>query len=325
MQVTTSNIYKSIFVSVLLLVASIASAQGFYNSNAWRKQRHELRFEIGAANFLGDLGGRDRIGSNFLYDLELNQTKFATSFNYLYYLSEKVGLRTSINFGKVSGDDALTAESFRNNRNLKFESIILETGMSIEWHFLKEKPGNIYNVRSTTGRKLGSKGISSGFYVTAGVNAFYFNPKAEDANGSKVPLFPLKTEGQGLENGAKAYKRVSVAIPIGGGYRKNISRKLGIKIELAHRFTFTDYIDDVSTVYFDRNVLNSQVGGNSAYFSNPQLGDKPAIVTAPGQQRGDATDKDGYMFLTAGIYIKLSSGKKSVYGRNRVLKVKASF
>jgi hypothetical protein len=333
MPVTRSNIFKGLFVSTMLLVASFASAQGLHNSNAWKKQRHEIRIEIGASNFLGDLGGRDKVGSNFLYDLELSKTKFASSFNYLYYLGRKLGVRMSLNYGKVSGDDALTTERFRNNRNLKFESIIIEAGMSIEWHFIKEKPGNLYNVKSVTGKKLGRKSISPGFYLTAGVSAFYFNPKAVSPSGVMTALHPLKTEGQGLELGADPYKRINVAIPIGGGFRKSINRKMGFKIELAHRFTFSDYIDDVSTVYYDPVALEGEVGPEAVYFANPTNGSIPTFTvgsdlydpTQPGSQRGDPTNKDGYMFLTVGVYFKLRSSSNSSHGRNRVLRVKASF
>lgn len=319
-------------LAYLLLVASIsaftiaeAEAQGFYNRNAWKKHRNELQFGLGVSNFLGDIGGRDQIGSNFVWDLELSKTKFAASFNYLYYLGEKTALRTSFVYAKVAGDDKLTQEMFRNNRNLNFESVILEGGLGFEYQFLKEKIGNIYNVKSPTGKKLGLRSFSAGFYFFTGVSGFYYNPKSIDpASGQPVELRPLKTEGQGLDGGADPYGIMSVAIPVGFGMRKSINRTIGFKLELAHRFTFTDYIDDVSTVYYSPSVLNAEVGPQAAYFSNPQLGNLWNRVTEPGQQRGDATDRDGYMFLTASIYVQLES-KRSFYGRNRVKRVKASF
>lgn len=314
-----------VVVVVCTIVSFEAAAQGFYNRNAWKKHRHELQIGLGVSNFLGDVGGRDRVGSNFVWDLEFSTTKFAAGFNYLYYLGEKVALRTTLVYGKVSGDDQLTQEKFRNNRNLNFESIILEGGLGFEYHFLKEKIGNVYNVKSPTGKKLGMRSFSAGFYLFGGVSAFYFNPKSKNpVSGQLMALQPLKTEGQGLPGGAQPYGRVSIAVPLGIGMRKSINRTMGYKIELAHRFTFTDYIDDVSTVYYDPNVLLTQVGPESAYFSNPELGNLWNGVTKPGQQRGDPSDKDGYMFLMASFYVKLES-RKSFYGRNRVKRVKASF
>ncbi|WP_258540364.1 DUF6089 family protein [Parvicella tangerina] len=307
-----------------IISASTVHAQGFYNRNAWKKHRHELNFSLGVSNFLGDVGGRDQVGTNFIWDLEISKTKFAAGFNYLYYLGEKVALRTSLTYGKVAGDDKLTQETFRNNRNLNFESVILEGGVGIEYQFLKEKIGNIYNVKSPTGKKLGMRSFSLGFYVTTGIAGFYFNPVGLDPSGAKVPLKPLSTEGQGFPGGAEPYSNFGIAIPFGFGMRKSINRTLGIKLELTHRFTFTDYIDDVSTVYYDPNYLATNVSPQAAYFSNPELGNLWDRVTAPGQQRGDPTDNDGYMFFTASLYIKLES-RRTVYGRNRVRRVKASF
>lgn len=319
-----SFVWTALLAVVLIFSSTEASSQGFYNRNAWKKHRHELQFGLGISNFLGDVGGRDQVGTNFVWDLEISKTKFAAGFNYLYYLSEKVALRTTLVYGKVAGDDKLTQEFFRHNRNLNFESIILEGGLGIEYQFLKEKIGNIYNVKSPTGKKLGLRHFSAGFYAFGGISGFYFNPKTMNSNGQMIDLIPLKTEGQGLPGGAKPYGNFNVAVPLGIGMRKSINRTIGYKIELSHRFTFTDYIDDVSTVYYDPSILATEVGAQSAYFSNPELGQAFSHTTDPGQQRGDATDRDGYMFLMAYVYIKLES-KRAFYGRNKVKRVKASF
>ncbi len=313
-------------IVVLLFLSSISElvSQGYYNRNAWKRHRHELNFGLGASNFLGEVGGRDMIGTNFILDLEPSKTKFAAQINYQYYMAEKFVFRTSFTYGSVAGDDALTAEPFRNNRNLHFQSVIIEGGIGFEYQFLKEKAGNLYNLKSNTGKKLGTKSFSLGFYFTTGVSGFYFNPKATAPDGSLVALKPLNTEGQGLPGGAEEYSNFSVAIPFGLGMRKSLNRTMGIKLELTHRFTFTDYIDDASTVYYDSTVLNQEVGGYSSYFSNPQLGNKPPIVTQPGQQRGDPNDRDGYMFFIASLYVKIEP-KKKTYGRNKVRRIRASF
>lgn len=321
---TTSNQLLKWFMLALILsmfTAVDADAQGFYNRNLWKKTRNELNFSLGVSNFLGDVGGRDQVGTNFIWDLEISKTKFAAGFNYLYYLGNMVALRTSFTYGKVAGDDQLTQEQFRNNRNLNFESVILEGGIGIEFQFLKEKFKSLYNVKSPTGKKLGKRSFSLGFYMTTGIAGFYFNPVGTDPSGAKVPLKPLSTEGQGLPGGAEPYSNWGIAIPFGFGMRKSFNRNIGFKLELTHRFTFTDYIDDVSTVYYDPTALSS---AQAAYFSNPELGNLWSSVTKPGQQRGDPTDNDGYMFLTASVYIKMES-RRAAYGVHKVKRVKASF
>jgi hypothetical protein len=317
-------LYLSLAFVMSLLSVSEADAQGFYNRNLWKKHKNELNFSLGVSNFLGDVGGRDQVGSNFIWDLEISKTKFAANFNWLHYVAEKFALRTSFTYGKVAGDDKLTQEMFRNNRNLNFESVIIEGSFGFEWQFLKEKIGNIYNVKSPTGKKLGMRSFSLGFYMTTGIAGFYYNPIGTGPSGEKVPLKPLSTEGQGFPGGAEPYSNFGLAIPVGFGMRKSINRTIGWKLELTHRFTFTDYIDDVSTVYYSRGYLAQNVSPQAAYFSNPELGNLWDAVTRPGQQRGDPTDNDGYMFLMASVYFKLES-RQGFYGRNKVKRVKASF
>jgi hypothetical protein len=318
------NLRHTIFFLLFFALIGESFGQGFYNSNLWKRKRHELNFALGTSHFLGDLGGRDRIGSNFVWDLEFSKTRPVFEFRYLYYLGRTFAFRPQLSIAKVAGDDKLTAESFRNNRNLNFQSIVAEGALMFEWQFVKEKVGNVYNLKSNTGKKLGLKTFSLGFYSTFGVGAFYFNPKSTGPDGQLYELFPLRTEGQGLEGGPDPYKRVAICVPIGFGVKKSLSRTSGIKVELTHRFTFTDYIDDVSTVYYDRTVLSQNYGPLSAYFSNPQLGNKPPIVTQPGQQRGDPDDNDSYFYFTVSYYLTLPS-KPSTFGRNKVRTVRASF
>lgn len=298
-----------LILTYLFLVLSIGTltSQGFYNRNAWRTKKVELTGGIGASNFLGDLGGRDRVGSNFIWDLELVKTRYVAHITYQYYLAEKIAIRPSFYFARVSGDDALTQERFRNHRNLNFTSNLYEFSLTGEYQFLKEKIGNIYGVKTSTGKKLGLKSSGIGSYITAGIGVVMFNPKGIGPNGAKVSLKKLSTEGQGLPGGAKDYKRATIVVPIGMGFRKSIGRDSGIKIELSHRFTFSDYIDDVSTNYYDNALLRNAKGDAAAFAADPSPKDDILDNTGHGLQRGDPKDKDNYMFLTLSFYKKIST------------------
>ena len=111
----------------------------------WKKHRVEWSGGLGASNFLGDLGGRDRVGSDFIYDLEPTKTNFAAYVQSLIYIGRKVGLRSNITYAKVSADDKLTKEPFRNNRNLNFQSHHLGGICVLELQLKKERRGNIYS------------------------------------------------------------------------------------------------------------------------------------------------------------------------------------
>jgi hypothetical protein len=299
---------KTLLTSILFILAFNALyAQGFYNSGLWRTKKVELTGGLGASNFLGDLGGRDRIGSNFIWDLEWPKTRYVAHITYLYYLQEKIAIRPSFYFARVSGDDALTQERYRNHRNLNFTSNLYELSITGEYQFLKEKIGNIYGVKTSTGKKLGLKAGGFGFYAVAGVGVVFYNPKAKGPNGANVSLRKLGTEGQGLPGGPKKYKPVTVVIPIGLGLRKSIGKDMGLKLELTHRFTFSDYIDDVSTNYYDNSLIRASNGDVAAFVADPSFKNDGLNNTSHGLQRGDPTDKDNYMFFTVSFYKKIKT------------------
>jgi hypothetical protein len=299
---------KTVLTSLyLLIIAGTLHAQGFYSSNAWRTKRVELVGGAGASNFLGDLGGRDRVGSNFVWDLEWVKTRYAAHITYQYYLAEKIAIRPSFYFARVSGDDALTQERYRNHRNLNFVSNLYELSVTGEYQFLKEKIGNIYGVKTSTGKKLGLKSSSIGIYGVAGVGIVFYNPKGRGPNGANVALRKLGTEGQGLPGGPKKYKPATVVVPMGVGFRKSIGKDMGLKLELTHRFTFSDYIDDVSTNYYDNADIRASKGDVAAYLADPSNKNDGLNNTHHGLQRGDPSDKDSYMFLTISFYKRIKT------------------
>jgi hypothetical protein len=75
----------------------------FFDKNNWKKNRHQITVGVGASNFLGDLGGKDDIGTNDLQDLEISLTKLAASVGYKYTMYKKVYLRLGFTYGQVSG------------------------------------------------------------------------------------------------------------------------------------------------------------------------------------------------------------------------------
>ncbi|HYG52744.1 MAG TPA: hypothetical protein VD905_17660 [Flavobacteriales bacterium] len=320
---------RIILLTCLFLLNVSLWGQSFFSPGAWKHFRKEFQFGLGASNFLGDLGGRDAIGTNFLRDWEISQTRYVARLSYGYYLGQNWLYRSQVCLGVVSGNDNTTMEPFRHNRNLNFRSQIIEFNQSISLFIMREKMGNKFGLKNVKGRKIGAKSNAIGIYLTAGVGVFYFNPMSK-YQGANVVLWSLHTEGQGLPGGPKQYKRVSVDIPLGIGFRKALSRQWGVNLEFTQHYTFTDWIDDVSTVYYDNAALLANYGPVSAAMADPNLGNfvnpnGDSYVTAVGQQRGDPKDKDNYMFLTVGAYYKVNT-RSSHYGRGpRKKKIKALF
>ncbi|MBZ0206562.1 MAG: DUF6089 family protein [Flavobacteriales bacterium] len=305
---------------VCFSVPGLLNAQYFRNSDYWKTHRKEVAVGMGISNFLGELGGRDKIGSPFIWDLEFSQTKPALSLGFRYYVAQLLSLRINGTYGVLAGNDNLTKEPSRQNRNLSFRSDIIEAQLCVEFHPFQEQLGHYHDLR-------GVKGMASsrmGLYVFAGVGGFRFNPKTK-FDGAWVELQPLGTEGQGLPEGPEEYSLTQFCIPMGLGVRRALNKTMTIGLELQYTKTFTDYIDDVSGVYYDRDALEEARGPLAAYLSDPSLGEVAGQTTA-GQQRGFSDHNDGYLFLKAQIHFKIyqfrSSNKKY---RTRIRRQKIVF
>lgn len=311
-----------LFVLLGSLGITEAAAQYFRQSSYWKTHRREVTGGFGISNFLGELGGRNQIGSPFVWDLELSQTRPAVSLGYRYFLARKVALRGAFTYGILAGHDNLTTEPFRQNRNLHFKSDVLEFGVSAELHFYREELGHVYDLRGVKG----TKSSRVGFYIFGGIGGFHFEPKAQ-FNNAWVKLRPLGTEGQGLPGGAEEYQNLQLCVPMGIGVRKALSRSWSYGLELQYTKTFTDYIDDVSTNYYDNTALLEEHGAMAAYLADPSLGvEDLGWPTAAGQQRGDEKDLDAYLFLKFQVHYKIYKHRqKSKKYRARLRRQKIVF
>lgn len=313
---------RSLLLVVLVTTGPWARGQYFRKSNYWKTHRNEVSFGLGASNFLGELGGRDQIGTSFIWDLELSQTRPSASLSYRYFLFEKQAVRATLNYGVLAGNDNLTQEKFRRNRNLSFRSDVFEFAVVYELHTFKEELGHVYDLRGVKGQKASRIGL----YGFIGIGGLYFDPRAK-FNNTWVRLKPLATEGQGMPGGAEEYSNFALCVPMGFGIRKALSKQWSIGLELQYSLTFTDYIDDVSTVYYDNDAIRNTHGPIAAYLADPSLGEGDGIsafTTSAGQQRGDSSDNDAYLFLQLKLHHKLykyKSGSKKYRARIRRQKI----
>ncbi|PKP17964.1 MAG: hypothetical protein CVU05_14540 [Bacteroidetes bacterium HGW-Bacteroidetes-21] len=267
--------------------------------------RYEMFYGLGATNFLGELGGANREGTNFVRDFEVNMTRPLVQVGIRYRALETIAIKTTLSYGRLKGDDALTGEQFRSNRNLHFRSPLVEFSTQLEYSIIKERTGHRYNLR----RVRGIKGFKTNTYFFVGVGGFWFNPRAK-YDGKWYSLQPLGTEGQGLVPTRPKYSRVSVCIPYGIGFKYSVNRRWNVGLEFGTRKTFTDYIDDVSSTYYDNTLIQQERGDVAAYLADPSVG--PPNWTAAYQQRGDTKDKDAYMFLSINLTYKLHTTRQGL-------------
>jgi hypothetical protein len=287
----------------LLLIFQVSvltvSSQSFMRPNEWKKYRREVFVTLGTANFLGDLGGRDKQGTDYSpADLDFSQTRTAFGAGGRYKLERYANVAAKLSYLHVKGDDAMTKDIYRNNRNLNFKSNIWELTARIEGGYQSTKRGgNRYGIMQNYGKQ---KNFTHNIFAFAGVGVFYFNPKGRTIEGKWVKLHPLHTEGQGLPGGPKQYKRYSVCIPFGAYYKLTLNKIWSVGLEFSYRKTFTDYIDDVGSVYYRNADLEAAYGPLSAQMADPSRGDIYGATLPAGDgtpaQRGDR-QKDTYLSL----------------------------
>lgn len=275
-------------------------------------QKHEIGIGLGTSNFLGDLGGANGIGKPFIIDVEVKAFKPAATLFYQYNFARFFSINTNISYCQVIGDDRWVSQTrpskswARHYRNLSFKSDIFEFTLLAHFDILRYK-FDIHHDRYLTP------------FIGAGAGIFYMNPKAY-YDGVWVPLQPLGTEGQGLPGHRAKYSLFQPTIPVSFGLKFQVNTNLKLTLECMHHFTFTDYIDDVSTVYLDPNELFASGVYNTAltYALSRRSGElqydaRFDKMTKPGAQRGDPKDKDSYFT----IFLKVSylfGKKRKEYG-----------
>lgn len=176
----------------------------------------------------------------------------------------------------VKGDD--TKSTWRPERGLNFTTTINDFSLVAEFNFLEYYTGNP------------KKNVSP--YIFGGISVFQYTPYAE-VGGQMVNLRNYNTEAP-LDNDAKWYDKltdrsmpIGLSIPFGMGVKFSLSKHMAATVEWRMQKTFTDYLDDVGTVYPEQHAL-IDVDGEMYDLSDP-TGNFHA-----GQQRGNASFDDWF-------------------------------
>ena len=272
---------------------------------AFSQFRWDVGFNMGASNYLGEMGGKENTRKDFIADLKLSQTKFTGGGFVRYKINPSVYLKANLQYARISGDDKLCSNLGRNGTNLSFRNDIFELSVTSEFTFYYENDiGGAWRFRNDFRS-----------YVFGGLAGFKHNPKTF-YNGDWVALRPLKTEGQ-----TKAYSKFGVAIPVGVGFSFTVNKQFRFGWEMGWRTTFTDYLDDVSTVYADPGNLSSPLAVALANRTDELVVDQAfANNFTTGNKRGDPTHNDSYMFMTVSFswviqgHSKEWGKRKAIYG-----------
>lgn len=260
----------------------------------WPSYKHTATLALGGTYFYGDLQGGPFERAPVPDGLKPETIRYAISGTYKYKVHPRVNLRLSLSYARISAADSIT--SGKQVRNLSFRSQIIELSPMVEFYVVRER----FPTKMRWGRWVANRKPTRDFswYFATGVTGLYFNPKAKYQN-EWIELQPLGTEGQGL-NGTEKYNRVAIGIPAIMGFQYMVNQKWSFGFETGMRWVFTDYLDDVSTDYYDPDVLRAVNGPASADLSNRSNGS-----FSTGSTRGNPGKKDSYLFAQITISRKI--------------------
>lgn len=282
-------------------------------------------FNFGSTDLWGDVGTKSVIdhytNNNYTNHIGKN-LRFMGGMFARYTYVPGISFRLGINYGALYATDqwneekALKAKSIEDDayqrylRNLDVFDNIWEGNLLFEF-----SPLQISNWEFSKSAKRRFQP-----YLLAGISAFHFNPQGTFVNlqtgqKSKVDLQPLHTEGEGFVAPGHTfppnYSLWSYAAVGGVGFRFDIGRGLGLGLEWQLRYTFTDYLDDVSGKYIDPTFddiafLNEHGSNNLVRRMSDRSGEIiPGYQHKPGDFRGDPNNNDMFSSISVMFYWKI--------------------
>lgn len=272
------------FLIATLLIFSVLQiqAQEGWEAGAW----------AGGAWYFGDLNS----------DFSLNRPGLATGITARYNFNERICFKFGGSYGRISADDADSDNTFHNARNLRFQSDVGDISGMLEFNFLEYIHGSRDQFFTP--------------YLAGGFAVYNFSPEAE-YNGEMYELRSLGTEGQFT---GEEYATTQVALAYGGGFKIALNYEWSLNLDISARRLFTDYLDDVSTTYADKDDLEQLRGDVAVALSDPSIpieGVNSSEIGLPGRQRGNSANNDSYVFVGVNLIYYFGDLRCPTYGRRR--------
>ena len=252
-----------------------------------KAQSLELGFFAGKSSYLGEM--------QFEY-YESDHSKSAFGGFATLNFNKWIGIKTEYITSQISGSDANLIDPDLVNRNLSFQTDLNEVSTKLQI--------SIANFGKLKNRPLART------YIFGGIGLLQFNPKANH-DGKMIELQKLGTEGQNINSEMSPYNLTEMVIPFGMGFQFNLSSRLSIAGELKFRHVKTDYLDDVSSMYPDIEVLREDDPlAADLSFRTPEIIENYEHNPA-GELRGDDRKYDTYFFVGGNVSYKIIKPRKA--------------
>lgn len=246
--------------SILMLLTLSLCGQKGIELGAW----------LGLNQYYGDLHT----------ELSGNDIGLAGGLNFRYNFDQRISLKTSLNYARLSASDEDSQNTFERQRNLSFFSDLWDLTTQAEFNFLPYVHGSDDEFFTP--------------YLFLGFSVHSQDPRTE-LEGERFRLRDFGTEGQPI---GEEYGRFAFATTLGLGMKWDINADWSFNVELSIHNSTSDYIDDVSTSYPDLLQLNIDRGDQAVALSDRSL---VRGIGESGRQRGDRRSNDVYAFLGLSI------------------------
>ena len=249
-------------IRLLLIISGLIAA---VNANAQFDDPKTLEIgpHVGLSYYMGDLNPTLPFA---MADLQYGGL---VRFNY----NSRWTFRCDYAYATVKADDKII--KWRPERELNFTSKIHDLSFVAEFNFWEYYTGN---------PKRNVFGGISVFYYTVFANV---GDTLVDLSVYKTE--PLPTDPKWYDHAFGKTSPIGISIPFGIGVKFAISRRMAGTVEWRMQKTFTDYLDDVGTVYLPRDQRpHIKVNGEEYDLSDPTTNFEE------GQQRGNSAFNDWF-------------------------------
>ena len=174
-------------------------------------QINEIGFFLGGVNYVGDVGPTNYIKPN----------NIGGSILYKYNLNPRIAIRGTFSYFSLSGNDANSENTIRQQRGFSFKNSINEFAVGIEYNFFQ------YDLSSYDK-------ISTPYILLQIAAVDYETPRLLNLDGSY-----------------RFTRNTSISIPFGLGFKTKVYGKIAFAVEASFRYTFTDKLDYTSSDFPD--------------------------------------------------------------------------
>lgn len=244
----------------LMAFCLILLGQAGHRAYAQNPQTIEVGPHFGATSYVGELNVWRHLGQ--WKWKEFNQFSYDWGVLARYNYNSRWSFRINYTRGKIRACDSITA--WRPEADLTFQSTVNDFAVMVEFNFLDYYTGHLQNTISP--------------YIFGGFSTFFYETKPF-TKISEVDKISLKNAN-------------SFSIPFGVGCKLSLSKHLAATAEWRMHYTFTDELDDVSSLYPADNAHEVVAG----YDISDPTGNFHAQ-----QQRGNTQNNDWFGMINLSL------------------------